>query len=90
MIRSGDNVIITMEDIAEASKHANPAAWLQEKLFDVMIDILNHHVTLTAEEALHDCMDKLRCGEYKLIEAEDYIKAYNIKVKMEGDKNGTW
>lgn len=87
MIRNNDTIIITKEDILEAQDQPLPALYLQEKIIDMMQDILSYHIKKTTEEALKDCLEGLKTGKYKLIETDDYIREYNRLHRKESDNN---
>lgn len=88
MIKYGDGILITYADIKEALEQPIPSVYLQEKLFDILSDVIMYHYRNKAAEDLRECIEGLRTGKYHFIEADDYIKEYN-RIRRECDNNGT-
>lgn len=86
MIKCGDGILITHADIKEALEHRIPSVYLQEKLSDLLSDVIMYHYRNKAAEDLRECIEGLRTGKYHLIEADDYIKECN-RLRKKCDKH---
>lgn len=86
MIKCGDNILITSADIKEALNQPVPTVYLQEKLYDLLSDVLMYHYRNKAAEDLRECIEGLRTGKYHLIGADDYIKECN-RLRKKCDKH---
>lgn len=86
MIKCGDCILITSEDIKESLDKPMPAVYLQEKLFDLLSDVIMYHYRNKAAEDLRECIEGLRSGKYHSIEADDFIEYLKNKGSA---NNGT-